>query len=139
MNWTGGIMIQEVKPGFDTNSLEIQRMLPLYERNKIRSLKVDTPETLNTIHICSQVGPKFPLGSSFYSAHSKQHRLLKLHPRVSCLVNCPSGGKQWIKATYCRVYWLCMSHWLQTPSKIYQLLHPNQPTFYRLLSHKGAA
>lgn len=37
VNWTDGIMIQEVKPGFDApNSLEIQRMFPLYKRNKTR-------------------------------------------------------------------------------------------------------
>ncbi|CAM4621862.1 unnamed protein product [Leuciscus chuanchicus] len=74
VNWTGGIMIQEVKPGFDApNSLEIQRMLPLYERNKTRSLKVDISETLNTVHIYSRVGPKIPEGAVFTSptANSK--------------------------------------------------------------------
>ena len=51
VNWTGGIMIQEVKPGFDApNSPPNQRMLPLYERNKTRSLKVDIPETLDPVH-----------------------------------------------------------------------------------------
>jgi len=49
VNWTGGIMIQEVKPEFDApNFLEIPRMLPLYEWNKTRSLMVDIPETLNS-------------------------------------------------------------------------------------------
>ena len=55
VNWTGGIMIQEVKPGFDApNSPPNQRMLPLYEWNKTRSLKVDIPETLDPVPIYSR-------------------------------------------------------------------------------------
>ena len=60
---TGGIMIQEVKPGFDANGKD--RKLPSYERSTARSLKVDTPETLAPIHIYNRVGPKFPTGAVF--------------------------------------------------------------------------
>ena len=63
VNSTGGIMIQEVKPDFDATNQD--RALPLYERNKTRSLKVDTPETLAPVVMYSRVGPKFPEGSVF--------------------------------------------------------------------------
>jgi len=63
VNSTGGIMIQEVKPGFDANGKD--RKLPSYERSTARSLKVDTPETLAPIHIYNRVGPKFPTGAVF--------------------------------------------------------------------------
>ena len=63
VNSTGGIMIQEVKPGFDVNNKE--RTLPIYKRSMTRSLKVDTPEILAHIHIYSRVGPKFPKGAVF--------------------------------------------------------------------------
>ena len=56
-------MIQEVKPDFDATNQD--RALPLYERNKTRSLKVDTPETLAPVVMYSRVGPKFPEGSVF--------------------------------------------------------------------------
>ena len=57
VNSTGGIMIQEVKPGFDANGKD--QKLPSYERSMACSLKVDTPETLAPIHIYNRVGPKF--------------------------------------------------------------------------------
>lgn len=63
VNSAGGIMIQEVKPGFDATNQD--RTLPIYKRNKMRSLKVDTPETLAPVHIYSRVGPKFPEGAVF--------------------------------------------------------------------------
>jgi len=63
VNSTGGIMIQEVKPGFGVNNKD--RTLPLHKRSTSRSLKVDTPETLAPIHIYSRVGPKFPEGAVF--------------------------------------------------------------------------
>lgn len=63
VNSAGGIMIQEVKPGFDATIQD--RTLPLYQRSKTRSLKVDTPETLVPVHIYSRVGPKFPDGAVF--------------------------------------------------------------------------
>ena len=49
VNSAGGIMIHEVKPGFDATNPN--RRLPLYKRNKIRSMKVDTPKTLAPVHI----------------------------------------------------------------------------------------
>ena len=63
INSTGGIMIQDVKPGFDV--CNIDRTLPNYEWSMKRSLKVYTPETLALIHIFSRVGPKFPKGAVF--------------------------------------------------------------------------
>jgi hypothetical protein len=63
VNSAGGIMIQEVKPGFEATSQD--RTLPLYQRSKMRSLKVDTPETLAPVHIYNRVGPKFPEGAVF--------------------------------------------------------------------------
>ena len=56
-------MIPEVKYGFDATSQHW--MLPLYERSKMCSLKVDTPETLSPVHIYNQVGPAFPVGAVF--------------------------------------------------------------------------
>ena len=63
VNSTGGIMIQEVKCGFDITSQ--YRTLPLYKRSKTRSLKVGTPETLAHVHLYSRVGPTFPEGAVF--------------------------------------------------------------------------
>ena len=63
VNSTGGIMIQEMKPGFDVSNKD--RPLPVYKRSVTRSLKVHTPETLAPIHIYSRVGPKFPKGAVF--------------------------------------------------------------------------
>jgi len=63
VNSTGGIMIQEVKPGFNVSNKD--QTLPVYKRSATRSLKVDTPETLAPIHIYSRVGPKFPKGAVF--------------------------------------------------------------------------
>ena len=62
INSAGGIMIQEVKPGFNSDQ---ERTLPLYDRSKDRSLKINTPETLPPLHIYNRVGPKFPAGASF--------------------------------------------------------------------------
>ena len=59
---TGGIMIQELKPGFKSMP---KRTLPLYDRAKSRSLMVDTPETLPPLPVFSRVGPKFPDGAVF--------------------------------------------------------------------------
>jgi hypothetical protein len=63
VNSTGGIMIQELKPGIDATDQD--RMLPLYKRSKIRSLNVETPKTLAPVHIYNRVGPKFPVGAVF--------------------------------------------------------------------------
>ena len=57
VNSTGGIMIQDVKHGFDTNQ---DQTLPIYMGNNARSLKVDTPETLAHVYIYSRVGITFP-------------------------------------------------------------------------------
>ncbi|KAK3748756.1 hypothetical protein QZH41_020323 [Actinostola sp. cb2023] len=62
VNSAGGIMIQEVKPGFDAKN---DRTLPLYKRSTTRALKVDTPETLAPVHIYSRVGPKLPERAMF--------------------------------------------------------------------------
>lgn len=49
VNSAGGIMIQEVKPGFDATNQDLT--LPRYKRRKTRSLKVDTPKILAPVHI----------------------------------------------------------------------------------------
>ncbi|CAJ1066364.1 hypothetical protein KUCAC02_020132%2C partial [Xyrichtys novacula] len=61
VNSAGGIMVQEVKPGFESNKV---RMLRIIDKSQQRSLKVDTPETLPPLNF-PRVGPKFPDGSSF--------------------------------------------------------------------------
>ncbi len=61
VNSAGGIMVQEVKPGFE--SLKV-RKLPIIDKSKQCSLKVDYPETLPPLHF-TRIGPKFPEGSSF--------------------------------------------------------------------------
>ena len=43
VNRAGGIMIQEVKPGFDANNKDWT--IPIYKRSMARFLKVDTPVT----------------------------------------------------------------------------------------------
>ena len=84
VNSTGGIMIQEVKPGIVTNH---ERKLPLHNKTNMRSLQVDPPQTLPPVHIHNRVGPKFPVGAVFtppteneqvYESSTIQHRLLAL-------------------------------------------------------------
>ena len=62
VNSAGGIIIQKRKLG---SSIDSKRALPLLDRSKTRSLKVDTPETLPPVHVHNRVGPKFPAGASF--------------------------------------------------------------------------
>ena len=61
VNSAGGIMVQEVRPGFETSRV---RTLPIINKSQQRSLKVNTPETLPPLQF-SRVRPKFPEGSSF--------------------------------------------------------------------------
>ena len=56
-------MIQEVKSG--VNPCSQDRKLPMYERDRKRSLNFDTPETLVPVHIYNRVGPKFSSNSVF--------------------------------------------------------------------------
>ena len=58
INSTGGIMIQEVKPRFVKKTNE--RTLPLFKQDLARSLKVDEPEILPSVHLHKKKGPKFP-------------------------------------------------------------------------------
>jgi hypothetical protein len=62
VNSAGGIMIQETKPGFVSTQ---ERTLPLYDRSKEKSLKVETSRTLLSLHIYTRVGPSFPVGAIF--------------------------------------------------------------------------
>ena len=62
VNSAGGIIIQERKLG---SSIGSKRAIPLFDRSKTRSLKVDTPETLPPVHVHNRFGPKFPVGASF--------------------------------------------------------------------------
>ena len=64
VNSAGGIMIQETVPGTLSNT---ERTLPLYDRNKQRSLTVDTPKTLPPVTIYNRVNPKFPENAIFSS------------------------------------------------------------------------
>ena len=41
------------------------RYLPLYEREKNRSLKVDPPSILPPVYVAGRVGPTFPEGATF--------------------------------------------------------------------------
>ena len=61
VNSAGGIMLQEIKPGFESSKT---RLLPIIDKSQQRSLKVDTPETLPPLHF-TRVGPTFPDVSSF--------------------------------------------------------------------------
>ena len=99
VNSTGGIMIQEVKPGIVTNH---ERKLPLHSRTKMRSLQVDTPQTLPPVHIHNRVGPKFPVGAVFtpsteneqvYESSTIKHHLWALARVVGS-----SGKKQLVPA-----------------------------------------
>ncbi|KAI4825963.1 hypothetical protein KUCAC02_021622 [Chaenocephalus aceratus] len=61
VNSAGGIMVQVVKPGFESNKV---RMLPVIDKSQQRSLKVNTPETLPPLYF-TRADPKFNDGSSF--------------------------------------------------------------------------
>ena len=62
VNSAGGIMIQETA----SDALPCtERTISLYERNKTRSLKTDTPETLPPVTIYNRESPKFPQNASF--------------------------------------------------------------------------
>ena len=58
INSMGGIMIQGVKPRFGKKTNE--RTLPLFKRDSARSLKVDEPEILPSVHLHKKKGPRFP-------------------------------------------------------------------------------
>ena len=53
VNCTVGIIIQEVKPGFDVSNKDWT--LPVYKRSLTRSPKVDTPQSTSTV----ESGPNF--------------------------------------------------------------------------------
>ena len=61
VNSAGGIMLQEVKPGFETSKT---RTLPTIDKSHKRSLKMDTPETLPPLHF-TRVGPPFSQGTIY--------------------------------------------------------------------------
>ena len=65
VNSAGGIMLQEVMPGFESSKV---RTLPTIDKSQQRSLIIDTPETLPPF-IFSRIGPHFPEGSSFTPPH----------------------------------------------------------------------
>lgn len=100
VNSAGGIMIQEVKAGFDPRNED--RKLPTYKRNSTRSMKLDTPETLAPIHIYTRVGPIFPKRTVFtpptinkdvYSKSIQEYREWSLARVVGS-----SGDKQLVPA-----------------------------------------
>ena len=61
VNSAGGIMVQEVKPGWENPK---DRTLPIIDKSHQRGLKVDTPESLPPLYF-TRIGPKFPADSSF--------------------------------------------------------------------------
>jgi len=61
VNSAGGIMIQEIKPGFENINA---RRLPVMDKTQQRSLTIGTPEILSSLHF-TRVGPQFPDDSSF--------------------------------------------------------------------------
>lgn len=65
VNSAGGIMLQEVMPGFESTKV---RTLPTIDKSQQLSLIIDTPETLPPLNF-SRIGPNFPPGSSFTPPH----------------------------------------------------------------------
>ena len=63
VNSAGEIIIQETTPGYDVTQHE--KSLPLYDRSKVRILKVDIPKSLPPLHIYTRVGPKISTALSF--------------------------------------------------------------------------
>ena len=95
VNSAAGIMIQEVRPGFEVSH---DRKLPLLERSKIRSLNAEAPETLAPVHIFGRVGPKFP-DSTVFSMPVINHQVYlkciqEYHAWLFARVIASSGGKQ---------------------------------------------
>lgn len=62
VNTSAGIIIQEIKPDFDTGS---GRILPVFDRKKKSILEKVIPETLAPVHTSSKVGPKFAEDAEF--------------------------------------------------------------------------
>jgi len=60
INSAGGIMIQAPDA-----IRSVERTLPLYDRSKKRSLKLDTPVTLPPVTIYNRESPTFPENTSF--------------------------------------------------------------------------
>ena len=70
VNSAAGIMLQEIKPGF---VIDNQRTLPIYERSKSRSNKVDITETLPSLTLYNKDGPKFPRNAILSSPPENDH------------------------------------------------------------------
>lgn len=61
VNSAGGIMIQEVKPEAENSNV---RTLPIIDKSRQRSLKVNTPETLPPLAF-TRIGPSFPENTTY--------------------------------------------------------------------------
>ena len=72
VNRTAGTMIQEVRPEF-ANRASTSRTLPIYKREKKRSLKVDFPAILPPVYAYDCVGPAFPTNASLVSPSPTVH------------------------------------------------------------------
>ena len=120
VNSTGGIMIQEVKHGFDATSQHW--MLPLYERSKMCPLKVDTPETLSPVRIYNQVGPAFPVGTVVSPLVANTEVTLqclrKCHVWSLARVVGSSADRQLVPGFHLCRWCLHLCHWHKT-SQIY--------------------
>uniref|UniRef100_UPI00358FCF5F uncharacterized protein n=1 Tax=Myxine glutinosa TaxID=7769 RepID=UPI00358FCF5F len=114
VNSAGGIMIQEITPDATPST---ERTLPLYDRSKKRSLKLDTPETLPPsprIHVApvqddlkqGQAGGAWPgwlhLGHWCDACQEIHHRLLHAHQPAHHSVRDGVGAAPAIRGGYAR-------------------------------------
>ena len=71
VNSAGGIMLQEVRPGFDN---VCARTLPVYRKSNQHSHSVDTPATLVPLNF-NRIGPNFPDGCTFHMLEAAEFNL----------------------------------------------------------------
>ena len=100
-------MIQKVRPEF-ANRASTSQTLPLYKREKSRSLKVDFPAVLPPVYAYNCVGPAFPTNASFVSPSPSFHEKYNgehcvavfTYSRWSCQAQLvPAFGGLWIYVT----------------------------------------
>ena len=91
VDFAAGIIMQEVKDGA---SSENERKLPIMEHSKLRSLQVETPETLPSVHLYNRVGPSFPTDASFtMPMENKEHYKTSLNTYYVWLITRIMGSK----------------------------------------------
>lgn len=91
MDFAAGIIMQEVKDGA---SSETARKLPIMQHSKLRSLKVETPETLPPVHLYKRTGPTFPAEASFtMPLENQEHYKSALNVYYVWLITRCAGSK----------------------------------------------